>query len=189
MQNFKFDIILAVDEKNWLGKANNLAWHISSDLKYFKEITTKTQDLGKVNAVIMWKNTWNSIPQKYRPLPDRINCILSKDLSKNNIGSNIDDFVLYFNSFEHCLSELESKENVENIFVIWWASLYNSVINSEFLEKIYITKVKWDFGCDKFFSWIPEDFVVESYTEWQEENGVEFSFWVYKHKIMKTNFN
>jgi dihydrofolate reductase len=180
MKNFKFDMILAVDEENWIGRANSLAWKISSDMKYFKKITTETQDLAKMNAVVMWKNTWFSIPEKFRPLPDRINCILSNNLKQDDIWSKIDDFVLYFNSFEHCLSELEWKENVENIFVIWWATLYNSVINNEFLDRIYLTKVKWNFNCDVHFAWIPENFVVESYTDWQEENGVEFSFWVYK---------
>jgi dihydrofolate reductase len=177
---FKFDMILAVDEKNWIGKSNNLAWSIPSDMKYFKKITTETTDLGKMNAVVMWKNTWESIPVKHKPLNDRINCILSHNLIKSDIWSKIDDFVLYFNSFEHCLSELESKENVENIFVIWWASLYNSVLDNEFLDKIYITKIKWDFKCDRFFAGLPNDFVVESYTDWQKENGIEFSFRVYK---------
>jgi dihydrofolate reductase len=182
MKDFKFDMILAIDEKNWVWKAGDLAWHVPSDMKYFKKITSETKDLAKMNAVVMWKNTWNSLPAKFRPLPDRINCVLSHNLNKDNIWSQIDDFVLYFNSFEHCLSELESKENIENIFVIWGATLYNSVINNEFLDKIYITKIKWDFNCDVHFSGIPEDFVVESYTDWEEENWVEFSFWVYKRK-------
>jgi dihydrofolate reductase len=178
----KFDMILAVDEKNWIGKSGTLAWHIPTDMRYFKEITTKTKDLWKVNAVIMWKNTWNSIPIKSRPLFDRINCILSSNLTRSDIWSKIDDFVLYFNSFENCLNELKNKENLENIFIIWWASLYNSVLNSEFLDRIYITKIKWDFNCDIHFAWIPKNFVVESYTDWQEENGIEFSFWIYKNK-------
>ena len=176
----KFDMILAVDSENWIWKVNSLPWNIPTDMAYFHKMTTRTQDLWKMNAVIMWKNTWASIPVKRKPLSDRINCVLSHKLENSDIGSKIDDFVLYFESFEHCLSELESKENVENIWVMWWADLYNYSLNSEFLDKIYITRIKWDFDCDVFFDWIPKNFALESYTDWQEENGNEFRFEVYK---------
>lgn len=178
----KFSIILAVDDKNGIWKNNFLAWKLSSDMKYFKEITTKTSDLAKMNAVIMWRKTRESIPSKFRPLNDRVNCILTRQIKNDDIWSPIDDFVLYFNSFIHCLSELESKENVENVFVIWWANLYNQVLTNTMLDKIYITKVKWDYNCDVFFDWIPEGFEVESYTDSEIENGIEYSFWVYKRK-------
>lgn len=180
----KFDMILAIDEKNWIGKANSLPWNIPSDLNYFHNITTDTEDLWKMNAVIMWKNTWNSIETSKKPLSDRINCILSHKLWKSDIGSPIDDFVLYFESFEHCLSELESKENVENIFVIWWGDLFNYSLNSEFLDKIYITKIKWDYKAEIFFGWIPENFHIISYTDWENENWYEFRHEIWE-KIKK----
>ena len=123
----KFSIILASDSKNGVWKENNLAWKISEDMKYFKKITSNTQDLAKLNAVIMWRKTWESIPSKYRPLPDRINCILSRTLKHEDINSKIDDFVLYFNDFDHCLNELWSKENIENLEwedfeLVWYKS-------------------------------------------------------------------
>ena len=83
----------------------------------------------------------------------------------------------------HCLSELESKENLENIFIIGWASLYNDFLKWEllkFVDKIYLTKVKWDFWCDVFFDWIPKSFKVEKYSDEIEENWYTFSFWEYK---------
>ena len=178
----KFSIILAVDEKNWIWKDNSLAWKFSADMKYFKDITTKTTDLAKMNAVVMWRKTRESIPWKYRPLSDRINCILTRQIEKDDIWSKIDDFVLYFNSIEHCLVELEAKENVENAFIIGWGNLYNQVLNNPMLDKIYLTKIKWDYGCDVFFDWIPKDFIVESYTDFEIENGIEYSFWIYKKK-------
>lgn len=176
----KINLILAVDEKNGLGRDNDLAWRISKDMKYFKGITTKTTDLAKHNAVIMGRKTWESIPRKFRPLSDRINCILTRSIKHDDIWAPIDDFVLYFNSLEHCLSELESRENVESIFIIWWSQIYNQAIKTRFIDKIYITKVKWDYNCDVFFDGIPEWFLLESYTDDEEENGIIFSFEVYK---------
>lgn len=179
----KINLILAVDEKNWLWKNKTLPWNLPTDLKNFKKITSETEDLAKLNAVIMWRNTWESIPSKYKPLSDRINCIITKTVKSNDIWSKIDDFTLYFNSIKHCLSELESKENLEKIFVIGWASLYNDFLKwelLEFVDKIFITKIVWDFNCDVFFDWIPENFKVEKYSEEMEENWIKFSFWEYK---------
>jgi dihydrofolate reductase/thymidylate synthase len=50
-------------------------------MKYFKELTSRTADPGKQNAVIMGRKTWESIPAKFRPLPGRINVVLSKGVA------------------------------------------------------------------------------------------------------------
>lgn len=47
-------------------------------MAYFKELTTRTLDPGKQNAVIMGRKTWESIPQKFRPLAGRLNIVLSR---------------------------------------------------------------------------------------------------------------
>lgn len=176
----KFSIILAMDNKNWIWKDNDLAWKIPSDLKYFKKITTTTEDLAKLNAVVMWRKTWDSIPSQYKPLPDRINCIISRKLHNESNYSNIDDFVLHFNSFEHALEELEKKENVENIFIIGWSSVYNIVLIHPMLDKVYLTEVDWDFNCDRHVEFDRNSFTIESYSDWQEENGIRFRFITYK---------
>ena len=178
----KFSIILAVDEKNWLWKNNDLAWRISKDMQFFKDVTSNTEDLAKHNAVIMWRKTWESIPSKFRPLSDRINCILTREIKYESLKSEIDDFVLYFNSLEHCLDELNTKDNLEQIFIIWWAQLYNQVLNHPSLERIYLTKVEWNYNCDVFFDGIPLNFELESQSYKQEENWIKFQFNVYKKK-------
>lgn len=176
----KFSIVLAVDEKNGLWKKWDLAWKIPGDMKYFKDITSQTNDLAKLNAVIMWRKTWESIPSKFRPLSNRINCILSRKLKVEDMWSKIDNFVLHFNSFDHCLSELESKENIENIFIVGWANLYNQVLDNPMLDKIYITKISGDFSCDVFFDGVPEKFELESKSESCNENNIEYNFCIYK---------
>ncbi len=138
----KINLILAIDEKNGIGKNNTLAWKIKKDMEYFKNMTSDTDDLGKINAVIMGRGTWESIPVKFKPLGNRVNCILTRTIHTNNIDSKPDDFVLYFNSLEVCLRELEKKKNIENIFVIGGASLYNQLIYTDLIDKIYITEIK-----------------------------------------------
>lgn len=179
--NKTFSIILAVDEKNWLWKNNTLAWNLKADLNYFKKTTTETEDSSKFNTVLMWRNTRDSIPEKYRPLPNRINCILSRDFKNDDINSKIDDFVLYYNDFEKCLEDISQKENVENIFLIGWASLYNQMRNHKMLDKIYITRIFWDYNCDVFFDGIDNNkFEIINGSEILEENNIKYRFEVYK---------
>ena len=175
-------MILAVDKKNGLGKNWKLPWYIKEDMMYFKDMTTRTKDPSKKNAVIMWRKTWESIPPRFKPLSNRINCILSREVKLESNNGNTNNLVLYFNSFENCLEKLDNREDLENIFIIWWAYLYNQVLNNPLLEKIYITRIKWDFKCDKFFDWIPDNFVSE--WEWTElkEKKIKFYFEVYSKK-------
>lgn len=176
----KINMIIAIDDNNWLWKKWDLAWKISSDMKKFKKITSETKDLWKLNAVIMWKKTWDSISSKFRPLPNRINCILSRSIKHESIKSKIDDFVLYFNSIDSCLEELLKKTNIENIFVIGWANIYSQFLSQERLDKIYVTKIIWDFWCDVFFDWIPNNFELEDESEQIEEKWIKFKYQVYK---------
>lgn len=47
-------------------------------MQYFARITSNASE-GSVNAVLMGRNTWESIPTKFRPLPKRVNVIVSRN--------------------------------------------------------------------------------------------------------------
>ena len=66
-------MIACMDSNRVIGdsKSNNIPWNMPSDMKWFKEQTE-----GQV--VVMGRKTWDSIPEKYRPLPNRINVVLSR---------------------------------------------------------------------------------------------------------------
>ena len=72
-------LIVAVSENKVIGKDNDLAWVLPLDLKYFKDTT-------KDHFVIMGRKNFESIPEKYRPLPNRTNVIVTrnKDYKSNN---------------------------------------------------------------------------------------------------------
>jgi len=170
----KFSIIVAVDEKNWIWKNNDLAWHISADLKNFRKITTDAEE-WKQNAVIMWRKTWESIPEKFKPLPWRKNFILTSQ--KNFLEwKNFSNEVKIFSDFDQCLKKISENKNLDKIFVIWWWEIYKTAINHQNCEKIFLTKVFWDFWCDKFFPKIPEKFKKVFESEIFEENGIKFQF-------------
>ena len=171
-----FSIILAVDSKNGLGKENTLAWRLSGDMKYFKKTTVLTEKPDDINVVIMGRKTWDSIPEKFRPLPGRINCVLTRDKNFE------DEWCVSFNSLDSCLKDIENMKNIWKVFIIWGAKIYNQVLKDSRLEKIYLTQVKWDFGCDVFFDGVPENFQQESCSEAINEWWIEFQFDVWKQK-------
>lgn len=68
----KITAILAMTNDGIIGKNNSLPWDIPEDLKRFKELTTN-------QIVIMGRNTFFSLPEKFRPLPNRRNIVFSSE--------------------------------------------------------------------------------------------------------------
>ena len=79
---FKFmsrlTIIVAATKLNGIGQNGNLPWRLAKEMKYFAQVTTQAPE-GQRNAVIMGRNTWESIPSKFRPLPNRLNVVVSRN--------------------------------------------------------------------------------------------------------------
>ena len=100
-------IIVAIAQDNAIGRKNNLLWHISEDLKYFKKVT-----LG--HPVIMGRKTFESIG---RPLPGRKNIVVSKS------GNISNPSVETAEDLEELLKSLRRKRK-EEYFVIGGASIY-----------------------------------------------------------------
>ena len=77
-EQMTFQLVVAATRKLGIGKAGSMPWKLPGDMAYFKELTSKTADSGKQNAVVMGRKTWESIPSKFRPLPGRINVVLTR---------------------------------------------------------------------------------------------------------------
>ena len=71
-----FELIVATDTKNGIGKDNDLPWQCSQDLKRFKEITSETKSPNTQNMIVMGRKTAESLPNG--ALPGRLNVCLSK---------------------------------------------------------------------------------------------------------------
>ncbi len=107
-----FSIVVAMDEARGIGRGGGLPWHLPGDLKRFKQVTTHVQDPKKQNAVIMGRRTWESLPDKFRPLPKRLNLVLSRK------GLGLPDGVLHFADFDEGLTYAGRVPGVEDIYVI-----------------------------------------------------------------------
>jgi dihydrofolate reductase/thymidylate synthase len=165
-----FSIIVAFDSQYGIGKNGQLPWNLALDLKHFKEITTAVVNPTKKNAVIMGRKTWVSLPQKFRPLPGRVNLVLSKE-SRLNLPSE----VLCSQSLDDALTQLSSS-NIESSFVIGGAQIFAQAIEHPLCQKLYVTHVQGEYGCDAFFPPISRQFFPISASEQYQEKGISFQF-------------
>ena len=166
-----FSIVVAIDEKNGIGKQGALAWHLSADLKHFKEITTTTSDPGKKNVVIMGRKTWDSLPKKFKPLPGRLNVVLTAQK-----GIVFPNGVLNFSSLVEALQELDHRSDLENIFVIGGAQIFTQALKDPACRDLFVTHLKSDFHCDVFFSPIPASFKLVEELPWANEGDIQYHF-------------
>lgn len=166
-----FSIISAIDNKRGIGKAGVLPWRLRGDMEHFKQIT-----VGKGNnGVIMGRTTWLSLPAKFRPLPERINVVLSANDLQLPVG------VLRAQSIDEAISLLEGKSATE-IFVIGGGQVYTQGIAHQQCDKLYLTEIQNEFDCDTFFPEIPENFIKVSESELMTEADIFYRFVVYEKK-------
>ena len=71
-------IIVAATVTNGIGQGGRLPWRLPQEIAYFARVTSNAAE-GSVNAVVMGRNTWESIPTKFRPLPRRLNVVVSRN--------------------------------------------------------------------------------------------------------------
>ena len=143
------NIIVAIDHDNGIGKDGTIPWKIPEDIKRFRDLTSTTSDSTKQNAVIMGRKTWESIPERFRPLPARRNIVLS---------SRDTDFLgaTRAESFLGAIDIAELDDAIESIFVIGGAEVYRNAM--PYARNLYVTHVSGSYDCDVRFPAITEEF-------------------------------
>jgi dihydrofolate reductase len=124
-------LIAAVSANGCIGKNGGLPWIIPADLSYFKK-----QTIGKV--VVMGRKTWESIPEKFRPLPGRTNVVITRQR----------DYKAQAEIF-HSLGEVLMAHAGEEIIVAGGSEIYREAMPR--VEKMFITHVHKDVDGDAFF--------------------------------------
>ena len=133
-------MIVALDEKNGIGRNNKLLCRLSGDMKNFKELTTG-------HPVIMGRKTFESLPKG--ALPNRVNIVLTKDEEK------IFDDAISCNSIDEVMN-LRVIKNCEKCFVIGGAAIYKHFF--DLADKLYVTSIRHTFeDADAFFPEIDID--------------------------------
>lgn len=168
-----FSIIAAIDAQHGIGRKGTLTWRLKQDLEHFRKLTV-TPAGQPTNVVIMGRRTWESLPEKFRPLPDRLNIVLSQ--SREYV---VPDGVLLVPSFDQALKRLADRGQLGQVFVIGGGMVYQDAIQRPECDCLYLTEIDQSFDCDAFFPSRPEYFQEISRSPRYEEHGLTFSFVTY----------
>ncbi len=159
-------IIAAASENNVIGLNGHLPWRLPDDMQRFKELT-----IG--HTVIMGRKTYESLPCMYRPLPQRLNVVLSTQQEYAPVG------VYVAHSLEEAINDLRIQKvslngiTSENAFIIGGERVFRDAF--PLADRIELTRVHRTIGGDAFFPSIDP-------REWKEQSRVskpEYSFITY----------
>jgi dihydrofolate reductase len=159
-------LIVAHGKNFEIGKDNKLLWHLSDDLKNFKEHT-----LNK--PIVMGRKTYESIG---RPLPKRTNIILTQNQDLKLEGC------LVMHSYEE-VDQWAKQNNINELVYIGGGKIYQDVIDR--VDKMYITLVHGEFNADTFFpQYNIDDFTKSSHYhhDKDEKNDYSWDFYMLEKK-------
>ena len=169
------NIIAAVADNGAIGRDNELLWHISADMKYFRRTTMGC-------PVIMGYRTWLSIG---RPLPGRKNIVITKSrFEAPEAVAQVPDAATAIAVAEETFVNADAQNGEGQCFITGGAKTYERMMSQA--DKLYITHVRTSVpDADAFFPAIdPAVWTLESETpaEVDPENGLQYSFAVYSRK-------
>jgi dihydrofolate reductase len=146
-QNHYTSIIVAIGKNRELGLNGKLLWHIPEDMKHFKEITTG-------HPVIMGRKTWESLPERFRPLPGRTNIVVTRQEGYEAVGA------LVVSSLEGARAKGARSPGSEEIFIIGGGELYREAL--PLADRLYLTLVDDTKEADTYFPHYTDKFKIIS---------------------------
>ncbi|XP_058091989.1 putative bifunctional dihydrofolate reductase-thymidylate synthase isoform X2 [Magnolia sinica] len=175
-----FQVVVAATRDMGIGKDGKLPWKLPSDMKFFKEVTMATADPVKKNAVVMGRKTWESIPLEHRPLPGRLNVVLTRSGSFDIATA---ENVVMCGSMSSALELLAASPyclSIEKVFVIGGGQVLRESLNAPGCDAIHITEIETSIECDTFIPSID----LSVFQPWCSsfplvENGIRYSFVTY----------
>jgi dihydrofolate reductase len=144
-----------------IGSKNALPWHLPEDMAHFKKLTAGW-------PVIMGRKTWDSLPPKFRPLPGRINVVITRQAGWEATGAKAAD------SLEKAIS-LSCKS--EQIWVIGGAQIYAEA--EPYADRIEVTEIAQDFEGDAFAPVLGTQWLEVARENHVSTTGLKFSFITY----------
>ncbi|VVB08492.1 unnamed protein product [Arabis nemorensis] len=175
-----YQVVIAATKDMGLGMNMKLPWDLPTDYQFFQDVTTRTSDPMKRNAIIMGRKTWESNPLEVRPIPGRLNVVLTNSGSLN-IATDENVFVCC--SMESALELLATAPyslSIEKVFVIGGGDLLRHYMNAPSCDAIHLTEIDIIMPCDAFAPRVDTSL----YRSWYSslpvvENGIRYSFNTY----------
>jgi len=167
----KIVLIAAVGQRRELGKNGELIWSIPADLARFKLLTDG-------HPVIMGRKTYDSLPEVARPLPGRINIVLSR---RAVADERVHDTVYGVDSVQEALSVASQSDGGDLCYICGGAEIYRQFL--PYADMLELTMIEErDADADTYFPrWERSDFN-EVTRESQQESGLTYHFVRYEKK-------
>ena len=159
----RISLLAAVASDGVIGLGGAIPWRIPEDMARFRERTTG-------HAVVMGRKTWDSLPERFRPLPGRRNVVVTRNPGWSAEGAE------RAGSLEDALHLVEG---VPQVFVIGGAELFAAAL--PLADELLLTEIDADVEGDTFFPpWDRAAFAETSREEYVSEAGTPFAFVTYE---------
>lgn len=159
----KVSLLAAVAHGGVIGRDGAVPWHLPEDMARFRELTTG-------HTVVMGRRTWESLPDRFRPLPGRRNIVITHNPAWSEPGAE------RAGSVEEALGLARGEEHV---FVIGGAEIYAAALPHA--DELLLTEVDLDVAGDTFFpDWDATAFREVSREEIVSADGTRLAFAVHR---------
>jgi dihydrofolate reductase len=162
-------LIAALTRNHVIGRNNDLPWHLPDDMKYFMQTT-------KGHHVIMGRRNYDSIPEKFRPLPNRTNLVVTRQKDLRLPQCRV------VNSLEEAV-DVARTAGEQELFIIGGAAIYT--LGMPLAHRLYLTEIDTELQGDTFFP----DFNKSEWTEVSrkhhpadDRHAFPFDFVIYNRK-------
>ncbi|MCX6470997.1 MAG: dihydrofolate reductase [Corynebacteriales bacterium] len=155
-------LIWAQGNDRAIGRDNTIPWRVPEDARHFRELT-------RGHRVVMGRRTWDSLPERFRPLPDRVNVVLTTDSTWSSPGAVV----------AHDLPEALAGD--ETVMVMGGSQIYDAAMT--FADVLHVTEIDVDVdGADAHAPEIdPTRWVATTHGEWQvSTSGLRYRFLDYR---------
>ncbi len=145
---FKICSIVGMDDARVIGFQNKLPWHIPEDMKRFAALTTG-------HTVLMGRKTYDSLPDRFRPLPKRKNVVLSRNPSSATVADGVE----VFTSPEEAIVFFENRPSAlqgEILWVLGGGEIYRQTM--AVVDEVFLTRVKGVHEGDTYFPPFEDEF-------------------------------
>ena len=161
------NMIFARSANGVIGNNNAMPWHLPEDLAHFKKLT-----LG--SPVIMGRKTWDSLPPKFRPLPGRVNIVITRQLDWQALGAHT------AGSLPDALALCQAASDV---WIIGGAQIY--ALAEPLASRIEVTLIDKDFAGDAFAPTLGAQWRLSHQEDHASVSGLNFSFLTYVKIVTK----
>ncbi|HVV83757.1 MAG TPA: dihydrofolate reductase [Kofleriaceae bacterium] len=137
-----FDCVVAADRAGGIGKDNLLPWpKLTEDLRFLRQKTSAAAP-GKRNAVIMGRKTWESVPARFRPLPGRLNVVVSRH------APALEGDAIAAPSLDAALEAAGARADIDGLYVIGGAEIFRQAFAHPRCRDVYLTRIEATYDTD-----------------------------------------